>query len=147
MPLKNWCSIHAIRSKSSLKHSIRFCGIFTKFKTQFYCSSNVSSGLDCIFEIHQLWQSGISRVYSNCCCSWWFEAEIIKIGYHLIKCIAITYWIFKRLRQLFMPIRKKSGNFIVCTSDIFVWRLLVMVSNNSFIWNTIFFEYEPLIWR
>ena len=28
MPLKNWCSIHAICSKSSLKHSIRFCGIF-----------------------------------------------------------------------------------------------------------------------
>ena len=28
MPLKNWCSIHARWSKSSLKHSIRFCGIF-----------------------------------------------------------------------------------------------------------------------
>ena len=40
MPLKNWCSIHATWSKSSLKHSIRFCGIiFSKFKTQFYCIS------------------------------------------------------------------------------------------------------------
>ena len=40
MPLKNWCSIHARWSKSSLKHSIRFCGgIFSKFKTQFYCIS------------------------------------------------------------------------------------------------------------
>ena len=28
MPLKNWCSLHARWSKSSLKHSIRFCGIF-----------------------------------------------------------------------------------------------------------------------
>ena len=28
MPLKNWCSIHARWSKSSLKHSIHFCGIF-----------------------------------------------------------------------------------------------------------------------
>ena len=28
LPLKNWCSIHARWSKSSLKHSIRFCGIF-----------------------------------------------------------------------------------------------------------------------
>ena len=27
MPHKNWCSIHARWSKSSLKHSIRFCGI------------------------------------------------------------------------------------------------------------------------
>ena len=33
MPHKNWCSIHARYSKSSLKHSIRFCGVFSKFKT------------------------------------------------------------------------------------------------------------------
>ena len=33
MPLKNWFSIHARWFKSSLKHSIRFCGIFSKFKT------------------------------------------------------------------------------------------------------------------
>ena len=30
MPLKNWCSIHAWWSKSSLKHSIRFCGNFSQ---------------------------------------------------------------------------------------------------------------------
>ena len=40
MLLKNWCSIHARCSKSSLKHSIRFCGIFSKFKTEFYCISS-----------------------------------------------------------------------------------------------------------
>ena len=39
-----------------------------------------SSRPDCIFEIHQLWQSGFSRVYSNCCCSYSFKPEIIKIG-------------------------------------------------------------------
>ena len=32
MGLKNWCSIHARCSKSSLKHSIRFCGIFLSSK-------------------------------------------------------------------------------------------------------------------
>ena len=42
-----------------------------------YRSCKVS---DCIFEIHQLWQSGFSRVYSNCCCSCSLEPEIIKIG-------------------------------------------------------------------
>ena len=76
MPLKNWRSIHARWSKSRVKHSIRFCGIiFFKFKTEFfaYRSSKVS---DCIFEIHQLWQTGVSRVYSNYCCSCWFEPEI-----------------------------------------------------------------------
>ena len=45
-----------------------------------YRSSKVSSRPDCIFEIDQLWQSGFSRVYSNCCCSYSFEAEIIEIG-------------------------------------------------------------------
>ena len=39
MTLKNWCSIHARWSKSSLKHSIRFCGIFSKFKIEFFCIS------------------------------------------------------------------------------------------------------------
>ena len=42
-----------------------------------YRSSKVS---DYIYEIDQLWQSGFSRVYSNSCCSCWFEPEIIKIS-------------------------------------------------------------------
>ena len=44
MPLKNWCSIHARWSKSSLTHSIRFCGIFPSLKHNFiaYRSSKVS---------------------------------------------------------------------------------------------------------
>ena len=52
---------------------------FLSLKQNFiaYCSSKVS---DCIFEIHQLWQSGFSRVYSISCCSCSFESEIIKIG-------------------------------------------------------------------
>ena len=83
MPLKNWCSIYARCPKSSLKHSIRFCGIFfSSLEHNFiaYRSSKVSSRSDYIFEIHQLWQSGFSRVYSNCCCSCSFKSEIIKIG-------------------------------------------------------------------
>ena len=82
MPLKNWGSIHARWAKSSLKPSIRFCGIFPSSKHNFiaYHSSKVSSRPDCIFEIHQLWQSGFNRVYSNSYCSCWFEPEIIKIG-------------------------------------------------------------------
>ena len=82
MPLKSWCSIHARCTKSSLKYSIRFCGIFSKFKTEIYCISFFWSVTrpDCIFEIHQLWQSGFSRVYSNCCGSCSFEPEIMKIS-------------------------------------------------------------------
>ena len=46
-----------------------------------YRSSEVSSRPYCIFEIYQLWQSGISRVYSNSCFSCSFEADILKIGH------------------------------------------------------------------
>ena len=42
-----------------------------------YRSSKVS---DCIFEIHQQWQPGFSRVRSNYWSSCSFEPEIIKIG-------------------------------------------------------------------
>ena len=35
MPLKNWCLIHTRYSKSSLKHSIRFCVIFPSLKQNF----------------------------------------------------------------------------------------------------------------
>ena len=45
-----------------------------------YRSSKVSPRPDCIFVIHQLWQSGFSRVYFNSCCTCLFEPEIIKIG-------------------------------------------------------------------
>ena len=45
MPIRNWCSIHAKWSKNSLKHSIHFCGIFSKFKTEFYCISFFKSVL------------------------------------------------------------------------------------------------------
>ena len=79
MPFKNSCSIHARCSKSSLKHSVRFCSfMFSSLKQNFiaYRPSKVSSRPDCmIFEIHQLY-----RVYSNPCCMCSFEAEIIKIG-------------------------------------------------------------------
>ena len=55
---------------------------FPSLKQNFiaYRSSKVSSHPGCIFEIHQLWQSGFSRVYSNSCCRCSFEPEIMKIG-------------------------------------------------------------------
>ena len=73
MPLRNWCSIHA-----SIPYVVSVA-IFPSLKQNFiaYRSSKVS---DCIFETHQLWQSGFSKVYSNSCCSCWFKPEIIKIN-------------------------------------------------------------------
>ena len=111
MPLKNWCSIPAKWSRSSLKHSICFCGIFSKFKTSFiaYRSSKVS---DCIFENHQLWQSGFSRVYSNCCCSCWFEPEIIKIAQSSHKMYSNNILNFEESTTILDAWTKKSGNLL-----------------------------------
>ena len=114
MSLKNWCSIHARCSKSSLKHSIRFCGIFPSLKQNFiaYRSSKVSSCPDCIFEIHQLWQSGFSKVYSNCCCSCWFEPEIIKIGQSSHKMYSYNILNFQESTTNLNACTKKSGNLL-----------------------------------
>ena len=102
MPLKNWCLIYVRWSKSSLKRSIHFCGIFSKFKTEFYC----------IFKIDQLWQSGFSRVYSNCCCSCSFEAEIIKIGQSSHKMYSNNIENFQESTTILNAHTKKSGNLL-----------------------------------
>ena len=68
------------------KLSEAFHTYFPSLKQNFmaYRSSEAFSRPDCIFEIHQLWQSGFSRVYFNWCCSCLFWPEIIKISqsYH-----------------------------------------------------------------
>ena len=114
MPLKNWCSIHARWSKSSLKHSMRFCGIFPSLKQNFiaYRSSKVSSFLDCNFEIHQLWQLGFSWVYSNCCCICSFEPEMIKIGQSSHKMYSNKILKFQESTTILNTWTKKTGNLL-----------------------------------
>ena len=115
MPLKNWCSIHARWSKSSLKQYIHFCGIFSpSLKQNFiaYRSSKVSSRPDGIFEIHQLWQSGFSRVYSNCYNSFSFEAEIIKIGQSSHKMYSNNILNVQDSTTILNACTKKSGNLL-----------------------------------
>ena len=74
-----------------------------------YRSSKVS---DCIFEIHQLWQSGFSKVYFNCCCSCSFEAEIIKIGQSSRKMYSNKILIFQESTTILNACTKKSGNLL-----------------------------------
>ena len=77
-----------------------------------YRSSKVSSRPDCIFEIHQLWQSGFSRVYSNCCCSSSFEAEIIKIGQSSHKMYSNNIVNFQESTAILNACTKKSENLL-----------------------------------
>ena len=80
MPLKNSSSIHPRFSKSSLKRSIRFCGIFSKFKTIFLHIVLLKCQIAFLKFTSCDNQALFSRVYSNSCCSCSFEREIIKIG-------------------------------------------------------------------
>ena len=78
-------------------------------------SSKVSRRPDCIFEIHQLWQSGFSRVYSNCCCSCLFEREIIKIGHSSHEMCSNNLLNFQEFTTILNASTKMSGN-IECTT-------------------------------
>ena len=83
-----------------------------------YRSSKVSSHPDWIFEIHQLWQSGFSRVYSNCCCSCSFEAEIIKIGQSCHKMYSNKILNFQESTTILNACTKKVWRLIECTTCI-----------------------------
>ena len=122
MQLRTWCSIHARWSKSSLKHSIRFCGIFPSLKQNFiaYRSSKMSSHPDCIFEIHPLWQSGFSRVYSNSFCSYLYEPEIVQIGRLSHKMFRNDIVNFQESTTILNACTKKVWNLIEGTTYIYI---------------------------
>ena len=84
---------------------------FPSLKQNFiaYRSSKLS---DCIFEIHQLWQSGFSRVYSNCCCSCSFQPEIIKIGQLSHKMYSNNILNFQESTTILNVYTKQSGNLL-----------------------------------
>ena len=136
MPLKNWCLIHARWSKSSLKHSVRFCGIFLSLKHNFiaYCSSKVS---DCIFGIQQLWQTSFSRVYSNSCCSCSFEPEIIKLGQSSHNMYSNNILNFQVSTTILKSHTKKVWKFIACTAYIYIY-IYMYVCVCVYMWS---FEY------
>ena len=61
------------------------------------------------FEIHQLWQSGFSWVYSNCYCGCSFEAEIIKISQSSHKMYSNKIVNFQESTTILNASTKKSG--------------------------------------
>ena len=102
---------------------VSMASFFPSLKQNFiaYRSSKVS---DFIFEIHQLWQSGFSRVYSNCCCSCFFEPEIIKIGQSSHKVYSNNIVNFQESTTILNAHTKKVWKLIVCTSYI-IWKRIV----------------------
>ena len=85
MSLKNWCLIHIRCSRNTLKHSIRFCGIFSKFITEFYCISF----LWCVLtsRLHFCDNQGCIPMVAVAV---HLNLKAWKFVSHLIRCIAIT---------------------------------------------------------
>ena len=94
---------------------VSVASFFQSLKQNFivYRSSKESSRSVCIFEIQQLWQSGFSRVYSNCCCSCSFEPEIIKISQSSHKMYSNNILDFQESTTILNACTKsKSGNLL-----------------------------------
>ena len=102
----------------SIPYVVSVAAFFPSLKQNFiaYRSFKVS---DCIFKIHQLWQSGFSRVYSNCCCSCSFESEIIKNGQSSPKMYSNNILNSQESTTILNAHTKKIWKLIVCTSYIF----------------------------
>ena len=81
-----------------------------------YRSFKVSSRPDYLFEIPQLWQSDFSRVYSNCCCSCWFEREVIKISLASHKMYSNKILNFQESRTILNACTKIVWNLIESTT-------------------------------
>ena len=128
-PLKNWCLIPARCFKSSLKHSVRFCGIFPSLKQNFiaYRSFKVFSRPDCIFEVHYLWQWDFSRAYSNCYSRCSFEPEIIKIGQSSHKIYSNNILNVQESATILNTCtKKKVWKLIECTTYLCILRLFLV---------------------
>ena len=94
---------------------------FPSLKPNFiaYRSSKVTSRPDCIFEIHQMWQSGFSRMYFNCCCSCSFESKIIKIGQSSYKMYSNNILNFQDSTKILNACTKKAWKLIKGTLYIY----------------------------
>ena len=101
---------------------ISVASFFPSLKQNFiaYHSSKVSSCPDCIFKIHQQWQSSFSRVYSNCCCSCSFKPEIIKMGKSSQKLYSNKILNFQESMTILNACTKKVWKLIEGTSIWFV---------------------------
>ena len=88
--------------------------LFPSLKENFiaYRSSKLSSRPDCIFEIHQLWQSGISSVYSHSSCSYSFEPETIKIGQSSHEMYSNNILNFQESTKIINACTKQCGNLL-----------------------------------
>ena len=123
-------SCKVLQKQSEASHTFLW-HFFPSLKQNFiaYHSSKVS---DCIFEINQQWQSGFSRVYSNCCCSCSFESEIIKIGQSSHKKYSNNILNFQESMTILNACTKKGWKPIECTTYMIIVLVIRYINEISF---------------
>ena len=90
--------------------------VYVEFLKQTFIAYRSSKVSDWIFEIHQPLKSGFSGVYSNCCCSWSFEREIIIIYQSSHKIYSNNIVNFQESMTMLSARTKKVWKLIVCIS-------------------------------
>ena len=100
-------SYKMLQKQSEVIHTFLW-HFFPRLKQNFIAYRS-SSRPGWIFEIHQQWQSGFSRVYSDCCFSCSFEREIIKIGQSSHKMYSNNILNFQESTIILNACTKRSG--------------------------------------
>ena len=142
-----------VEKQSEVFYTI-LCHFFPSLKQNFMAYRS-SSRLECmIFEIHELWRSGFSRVYSNCCCSCSFEPEIIRISQSSHKMYSNNILNFQESTTILNSCTRKVWKLIECPTylNIFISQCkLIFVETFNLVLVTInlircwIFDYEPLV--
>ena len=112
-------SCQTVKKKSEAFHT--FLLQFFKFKTEFYCISFFLPSRLHFFEIHQLLQSGFSRVYSNSCCSCLFKAEIINVGQSSHKMYSNNILNFQESMTFLNACTQRDWKLIEITTYIYIY--------------------------
>ena len=102
----------------------------------------MSSRPNCILEIHQLWQSGFSRAYSNRCCSCWFEPEIIKVGQSSHKMYSNNTLNFQESTTILNACTKMSGNSLKAPRNYHFFLSKYIIYNIYCILLLVIFSYQ-----
>ena len=125
-----------LESLMPLKTDVRFMqdGRKAVWSIPYVSVAFFSSRPDCIFKIHQLWQSGFSRVYSNSWCRCSFKPEIIKIGLSSHKVYSNKILNFQESLTISSACTKKSVNLLNPPPDIYIYIYMHFFKTNKTWW-------------
>ena len=113
-------SCKMVKKQSEVFHTFLWHHFLPSLKQNFIAYRS-SKGSDCIFKIHQLWQSGFRRVFSNSYCSCSFQPEIIKIGQSSHTMYSNNILNFQESTTILNAHTKKVCKLMVYTSYVTEW--------------------------